>query len=107
MTYTVTLTRAALADIQAAALYISDTLMNRRAANKLLDDIDRQLGILAEMPYINPLVKDDILAANGFRIQMVDNYMAFYIVHENEKTVSVIRFQHSRRDWITFLKSDL
>ncbi len=97
----------ALQDIRTAALYISETLMNKEAANKLLDAVDEKVGALAETPYINPLVRDSILAANGFRFQLVNNYMAFYIIHEDTKTVSIIRFQHSRRDWISFLKNEI
>lgn len=107
MTYTINLTKTALADIRAAVHYIMDNLFNEQAANKLLDDIDEELSLLSEMPFINPLVSDSFLAANGIRIQMVNKYMAFYVVHEEEKTVSVIRFQHSRRDWITLLKRDI
>lgn len=105
--YKLVLTKAALQDIRSAALYISDTLMNKEAANKLLDAVDEKIGTLAETPYTNPLVRDSILASNGIRFQLVNNYLAFYIVHENTKTVSVIRFQHSRRDWITLLKNDI
>lgn len=107
MNYEVNLTKSALSDIQSAVLYISATLCNEQAAIKLLDDIDKRVSALSETPYINPLVKDSFLAANGIRFQMIGNYMAFYVIHEEEKTVSVIRVQHSRRDWISLLKHDL
>lgn len=105
--YKIVITKTAMQDIRAAALYISDTLMNKEAANRLLDTIDEKIGVLAETPYINPLVRDNFLASNGLRFQLVNNYMAFYIVHEDTKIVSVIRFQHSRRDWISLLKNDI
>ncbi len=105
--YKLVLTKSALQDIRTAALYISDTLMNKEAANRLLDAVDEKICALAETPYINPLVRDSILASSGVRFQLVNNYMAFYIVHEDTKTVSVIRFQHSRRDWISLLKNEI
>ena len=105
--YKLVFTKAALQNIRSAALYISDTLMNKEAANKLLDAVDEKIGVLADTPYINPLVRDSILASNGIRFQLVNNYLAFYIIHEDTKTVSVICFQHSRRDWITILKNDI
>ena len=105
--YRIVLTRSALQDIRSAALYISDTLMNKEAANRLLDAVDEKIGALAETPYINPLVRDSFLGSHGVRFQLVQNYMAFYIVHEDAKIVSVIRFQHSRRDWISLLKDEL
>ena len=105
--YKLVFTKTALQDIRTSVLYISDTLMNKEAANRLLDAVDEKIGALAETPYINPLVRDSILASNGVRFQLVKNYMAFYIVHEDTKTVSVIRFQHSRRDWISLLKNEI
>lgn len=107
MIYKVIVTKSALEDIRSAVRYISDTLMNKEAANNLLDELDGKIGLLSEQPYINPLVRDSFLASNGFRIQSVNNYLAFYNIHEETKTVSVIRFQHSRRDWISLLKNTL
>lgn len=107
MIYKVIVTKTALEDIRSAVRYISDTLMNKEAANNLLDEVNIKIDLLSEQPYINPLVHDSFLASNGFRIQSVNNYMAFYIIHEETKTVSIIRFQHSRRDWISLLKNTL
>lgn len=106
MTYRINITRTALADIRSSAFYISDTLMNKNASNRLLDNIQNKMDLLSENPYMNPLVKDSFLASNGIRFQMVDKYMAFYIVDEEAKTVSVIRFLHSRRDWNYLLKNE-
>ena len=105
--YKIVLTKTAIHDIRSAALYISNTLMNKEAANRLLDSIDEKIRALAETPYINPLVRDSFLASNGLRFQLVNNYIAFYVIHEDTKTVSVIRFQHSRRDWISLLKNKI
>ena len=105
--YKIVLTKTAVQDIRSAALYISDTLMNKEAANRLLDSVDEKIAALAETPYINPLVRDSFLASNGLRFQLVNNYMAFYVIHKETKTVSVIRFQHSRRDWISILQNEI
>ena len=105
--YKIVLTKTAVQDIRSAALYISYTLMNKEAANRLLDSVDEKIAALAETPYINPLVRDSFLASNGLRFQLVNNYMAFYVIHEETKTVSVIRFQHSRRDWISILQNEV
>ncbi|MBR6598970.1 MAG: type II toxin-antitoxin system RelE/ParE family toxin [Oscillospiraceae bacterium] len=106
MMYKVVLTNMAMQDIRLAALYLSGTLMNKDAANRLLDTINKKIKTLSETPYINPLVNDSFLASNGIRFQIINNYMAFYVVSEEKKTVSIIRFQHSRRDWISILKND-
>ncbi|MGN0586126.1 MAG: type II toxin-antitoxin system RelE/ParE family toxin [Oscillospiraceae bacterium] len=107
MRYNITMTVTARTDIQSAVQYISAKLKNKPAAVRLLDETDKKIGILADDPYINPLVRDSFLAANGVRLQMVGKYTAFYIINEETKTVSVIRFQHSRRNWSDLLKNDI
>lgn len=106
MTYKINLTKIALSDIRSAALYISDTLMNKSASNRLLDNIQEKLDLLSVAPYMNPLVNDSFLSTNGIRFQMIDKYMAFYIVDEDTKAIYVIRFIHSRRDWNYLLKNE-
>ena len=34
---------------------------------------------------------------------MIKNYLLFYVVDENSKTVTVIRFLHGRRNWKSIL----
>ena len=107
MTYNVVLTEPALEDIQKSAMYISDTLMNSEAAQNLINSISEKFEVLSEMPYINPIVRDSVLASYGLRFQRINNYLALYVIHEDKKTVSIIRFQHSSRDWISLLKLEL
>lgn len=83
--YKMVLTKTAMQDIRSAALYISDTLMNKEAANRLLDAVDEKIGALAEMPYINPLFRDSFLDSNGLRFQLVNNYMAFMLFTKKRK----------------------
>ena len=104
--YIVNITDTAHNDLQNAALYIANALNNKSAANRLLDTADRELSSLSDFPERNPLVQDSFLSRNGIRMQMINNYLAFYIVHTKEKTVTILRIIHSRRDWISILKSD-
>ena len=90
MTYKIVITNTALADIRSAVLYIADTLMNKSAANKLLDEVDKKIGALSDNPYINPPVRDSFLASNGIRFQLVNNYIAFYVIHEERGKFNAI-----------------
>ncbi|MBB6479860.1 plasmid stabilization system protein ParE [Spirochaeta isovalerica] len=51
------------------------------------------------MPKRFNLLKDEMLSRNGIRKMAIDNYLAFYIVDDNKKIVSIIRVLYSRRDW--------
>ena len=103
--YQVQITKRAEQDLQEALDYISSTLHNPAAALHLLDETEKQLQSLSDYPERNPLVRDAILAANGIRIQLIENYIAFYFIQEQTHTVSIVRFLHSKRNWTAILKN--
>lgn len=105
--YKINITETAHTDLQNAASYIADTLNNKAAANRLLDAADKELSSLADFPERNPLVRDFFLSENGIRMQMIKNYLAFYVVRSETKSVTILRIIHSRRDWISILKNDI
>lgn len=101
--YNVYVTEQAADDLRKAALYIAVTLGNKAAAKRLIDAAEKAMSSLDDFPERNPLVSDPFLAANGIRIIPVKNYLAFYTVHKDSKTVSVVRFLSARRDWSSVL----
>ena len=103
--YFLNITDIAEQDILSAVKYIADVLKAPVAANHLLDEIERYEGILETTPNIYPFVPDERLAEKGLKFVTVKNYILFYIINENENTVDVIRFLHSRRDWLNLLLS--
>jgi len=99
MKYKSDITKPAELDIAEAVRYIAIELRNLTAANNLLDDIEKAVESLNKMPKRYPLVKDEFLASLGFRFMPVNNYLVFYIVRDEKKTVTVERVLHSRRNW--------
>jgi toxin ParE1/3/4 len=97
--YFVNITDAAEQDILSTVNYIADVLKAPAAANNLLDEIEKYEKILEETPNLYPFVPDEYLAEKGIKFVMVKNYMLFFIVSEDEKTVNVVRFLYGRRDW--------
>ena len=97
--YHVNTTETAERDLLDAAIYIAQTLSNKAAANRLLDKADTAAKSLSQNPMRQPLVNNEFLAAKGLRSLPVNNYLLFYVVRENTKSVNIIRFIHSRRDW--------
>ena len=47
--------------------------------------------------------KAEVLAGQGFRFFTVRNYLVFYIVRKERKTVVIERFLYGRRDWAAVL----
>ena len=104
--YSLNITDIAEEDILSTARYIANSLKAPVAANNLLDEIEKLQDILENTPNIYPFVKDEYLAEKGIKFVMVKNYILFYTVNEDERTVTVIRFLHSRRDWKTILSEN-
>jgi len=104
--HAIKITESAENDLLNAARYIAIELKNRMAANRLLDDIDGAINSLKEMPERHALVVDDVLAGLGIRFFPVRNYLIFYVIREETKTVVIERFLYGRRDWVTILRDD-
>ena len=103
--YSIDITVYAEQDMQKAAEYIATALHNQTAAEQLLDDTEKAIFSLEEMPLRFPLVADEVLASLGFRFIPVHNYLVFYIVREDKNTVVIERFLYGRRDWISILSN--
>lgn len=102
MSYNLYITSVAQRDISQAADYIEFVLKNPKAADDLLEETDQKINALLPFPQEHPIVEDKLLAAWGIRFTQIKNYLAFYVVEENQ--VTVIRFLYAKSDWISILK---
>ena len=104
--YYINITSLAETDIYEAAIYIKEQLLNPSAADNLIDAVEMAINSLSAMPSRHALVNDDSLANEGIRFMPVKNYLIFYTVREERKTVVIQRFLYGRRDWVTILKGE-
>ena len=102
MNYHLHITSVAQRDISQAADYIEFVLKNLKAADDLLEETDQKINALLPFPQEHPIVEDKLLAAWGIRFTQIKNYLAFYVIEENQ--VTVIRFLYAKSDWISILK---
>ena len=102
MSYHLHITSVAQRDISQAADYIEFVLKNPKAADDLLEETDQKVNALLPFPQEHPIVEDKLLAAWGIRFTQIKNYLAFYVIEENQ--VTVIRFLYAKSDWISILK---
>ncbi len=105
MSYKVHITRKAESDIESALDYIEYALLNQKAADSLLDYIEREINSLSEMPQAHQLANDSFLNSLGIRYLLIKNYIAFYLVDDETETVHVLRFLYNKRNWIHILKA--
>ena len=102
--YFVNITNIAEEDIISAIEYITNILGAPIAADNLLNEIEEKEKILEKTPDIYPFVSDEYLARKGVKFAKVKNYLLFYIINEDKKITTVIRFLYGRRDWQNILK---
>ena len=107
MTYSVVFTQHALADLRLAADYIEYDLCNVTASHKLVQNFFAQGDSLEIFPGMGSLCNDEYLQSLEIRFVPVNNYLLFYIVREGARTVYVLRFLYSRRNWQNILCKQL
>lgn len=83
-------------DILAAVDYICYTLDAPRAANDLLDELDRTVKQIAEFPYACELYRTERPMRDELRKAPVKGYVLYYAVFQTQ--VEIRRFLHGRRD---------
>lgn len=104
MSYQIHITSAAERDINRAVDYIEFSLKNPQAEEHLLDEADRQINALSDFPKKHSLVEDKLLAFWGIRFTQVNNYLVFYVISEEDKRVTVVRFLYAKSNWTSILK---
>ncbi|HEL0567462.1 TPA: type II toxin-antitoxin system RelE/ParE family toxin [Streptococcus equi subsp. zooepidemicus] len=90
-------------DLKGILLYISHNLDAPFTASDLLDEINTTVSALSTMPHRYGLVDDAYLRHKEFRKCLVKNYIIFYKVNEETKTVLIHRILHTRQNWIDIL----
>jgi addiction module RelE/StbE family toxin len=101
--YKVDITEPAENDLREIATYISSQLNAPLAALNIIRELRKKISDLETNALIYPLVRDERLAAIGYRQLFVKNYTVFYIVNEKDKSVDIDRLLYSRRDWRNLL----
>ena len=72
-------------------------------ASTLLDEIEAIVSNLSIMPLRYGLVDDAYLRRKEFRKYLIKNYIIFYKVNKENKTVMIHRILHARQKWIDIL----
>ena len=101
--YAVIIAEPAKEDLIEIDDYISIELNAPVAVRNILLLMHKSFALLAFSPYSRPKVRDDRLAAQGYRWLAVKNYLVFYTIDEKSKVVAVERILYNRRNWAQIL----
>ncbi len=103
MRYEVKLTTQAIGQVEETVQYISKTLLEPGTARKWADTLQREIGKLDAMPSRYPLTQEEPWRTNGIRKMPVKNFLVYYLVDEEKKTVWITAVVYGRRDQLTAL----
>lgn len=98
MIYTIKISNQADNDIRNIYEYIAYELQSPDHASAQLDKIEKCLMSLNDMPERFRFYEREPWKSLGLHIAKVDNYCIFYIVDNDDKTVSIMRVMYGGRD---------
>lgn len=101
--YKIEISRQAYGDIRETYRYIARELKEPSIAQKLTDTIFEAIQTLAQLPERYAVVSDERLALEHYRKLPVENYLVFYVIFEQTKTVYISRVLYARREWQSIL----
>lgn len=101
--YSLKLTPKAGEDLDEIYRYITEELYAEQAAANLLEKIEASIMRLKEFPFSCNYVADEYLKKKGYRKLIIDSYIAFYLVNEEEKQVIVMRVLYGRQKYESLL----
>ena len=78
--------------------YIKYNLQEPEIAQKLILKIRKEISTLKNNPEIYTIIDDDIIKKLEIRKLMIDNYIVFYRIKNNN-----IQIMYGRRNWINLL----
>ncbi len=97
-------TEIAEADIDETLSYIEDDLANPDAAAAFADALEDKLVEICKNPKTGRPVENPFLKRDDVRRFLVDNYIAYYIIDDENARIVVLRVVYGKRDQDKILK---
>ncbi len=97
--YEIRFTPLAYEDLDEIDTYITETLVNPKAAEDLMYEMEKSISCLEEFPYMGSEVADPYLASKGYRKLVVKNYLVFYLINIKQKQVVIMRVLYGAREY--------
>lgn len=98
MKYDVNISHKAAEDIVEIYEYISNALCEEKIAVEMLKLLQKSILSLDEMPGRFKLYENEPWKNRGVHIMPVKNYLVFYMIDNDKKTVNIIRVIYGSRN---------
>ena len=97
--YSVEFTPIAMSDLEEIYIYIATQLHNETSADSIIDKIKHKIKQLETFPLSGAVVQDNLWSCKGYRMLVIDKYLIFYKVEEDEKLVIIVRIIYGSRNY--------
>jgi len=101
--YTVIRTDTADSLIHKIILGIAEKFSAETALEKL-DELEGQIMLLADNPYIGTEPRYMILRRQGYKVLITEKNLVFYKIDEKEKVVTVYAVVDQRQDYLSIIR---
>ncbi|RAK08107.1 addiction module RelE/StbE family toxin [Halanaerobium saccharolyticum] len=101
--YSLKITKQAYNDLDNIYSYIVSEFDDKASAKNLLNKIEDKVLRLKQFPLSGSLVADQVLQNKGYRKLIINKYVAFYLVNEDENEVVIMRVLSGRQKYQDFI----
>lgn len=101
--YNVMRTDTADAHIHKIVLYIAEEFGADIALQKL-EELERQLKLLADDPYIGVEPRYMVLRRQGYKVLILEKNLVFYKIDETNKTVTIYAVVDQRQNYLNIIR---
>lgn len=105
--YSIYITNYALDQMQKIKRYIAEELLAPQAAKDLLSAMRDAAASLEGLPFRNPLLEEDKWREQGIRKIVVKNFLMYYWINEEKRTVYVTAVIYGKRNQLNELEKML
>ena len=99
--YNIEYSKESKQDLIGIKQYIKYNLQEPEIAKKLISKIRKEINSLKDNPEVYAIIDDDIIKKLEIRKLIVDNYIVFYRIKDNN--IQIDRVMYGRRNWINLL----
>ncbi len=104
MSYQVRITETAKQNLREIAFYIAEHAMDREIAKRFVMALREECKRLADSPQAGALPKDRILRSFDFRYIVYKDYLIFYNIDEEHRTVNVLAIFNAKKDYLRVMR---
>lgn len=103
MSYKIEFTQTAKEDLRDIALYIAEESKEISIALRFVEKLQNSVEQLKSFPLSGACPKDRVLCSFGYRFLVHKDYLTFYTVDEEKKTVYIEAVFNSKKDYTRVL----